>query len=66
MLLLLVSFDQFVNFHGEKIFDFQFNLGSGTNENANQLSAGQSVFPFTYQLPPNLPSSFEGICYVLK
>jgi hypothetical protein len=26
----------------------------------NPLPAGQHVYPFSFQLPPNLPSSFEG------
>ena len=39
-----------------------FNLGSGgSTENTSKLLAGRNVFPFTYQLPPNLPTSFEGI-----
>ena len=34
-------------------------LGVGMGED-NCLPPGQHVYPFTFQLPPNLPSSFEG------
>ena len=34
--------------------------GSGQGSNTTELPTGRHTFPFQYQLPPNLPSSFEG------
>ncbi|XP_065942642.1 arrestin domain-containing protein 17 isoform X5 [Magallana gigas] len=36
-----------------------YGKGLGTGDD-NQLPPGQHVYPFTFTLPPNLPSSFEG------
>ena len=36
-------------------------VGSGgSTENSTKLPAGQNTFPFSFLLPANLPSSFEG------
>ncbi|XP_056022796.1 arrestin domain-containing protein 17-like isoform X2 [Ostrea edulis] len=36
-----------------------FGRGMGMGDD-NRLPPGQHVYPFSFQLPPNLPSSFEG------
>ena len=32
----------------------------GSTENEKEIGAGKHTFPFSYQLPSNLPCSFEG------
>ncbi|XP_062620954.1 arrestin domain-containing protein 3-like isoform X2 [Saccostrea cucullata] len=46
----------------EKYFEHTqplFGKGMGMGDD-NRLPPGQHVYPFSFQLPPNLPSSFEG------
>lgn len=40
----------------EKYFEYNFDVHTGGTE----LSTGDHKFPFQIQLPPNLPTSFEG------
>lgn len=39
---------------------FWFLGSGGLTEAATELAPGQHSFPFSFQLPMNLPSSFEG------
>ncbi|KAL9889873.1 arrestin domain-containing protein 17-like isoform 1-T2 [Glossina fuscipes fuscipes] len=44
----------------EKYFQIQYYLLGGKNSAEIELPAGTHTYPFTYALPPILPSSFEG------
>ena len=39
---------------------FTSGQGTGAFQDAECHPAGQAVYPFKYQLPTNIPSSFEG------
>ncbi|CAK8696973.1 unnamed protein product [Clavelina lepadiformis] len=45
-------FHNVVSVHGKE--------SGGMSENAESIPAGQNIFPFQFQLPAELPSSFEG------
>lgn len=40
-------------------------LGASATGNDDELSSGDHTFPITFQLPPSLPSSYEGWHYLL-
>jgi len=45
----------------EKYFKAKFPIcGEDSMDSRRHLPAGEHRFPFSYQLPPNIPSSFEG------
>ena len=45
----------------EKVFEFKMVLcGSPNSESRMVLPAGQTNYPFMFQVPQNIPSSFEG------
>lgn len=49
----------------EEYFSIQINL-VGTSADSMMIPAGRYVYPFSYILPQNLPSSFEGTHYRVR
>ena len=41
----------------EKYFEYKMKVFDG-----DYLPSGESSFPFTFTLPPDIPSSYEGVC----